>query len=99
MSSKKSRRKSVSVPEQITRKRDRENVRGLKINNDLRLIYGYGPPLCLLILVVAILVLVGLHIGGVISLTSLVALVIVSAIGSCAKLVAAIAKLVLGNSS
>lgn len=97
MSSKKSRRKSVSVPEQLTRKRDKENVRGLKIKNDLRSFYGYAPLVCLFILVIIALGLIALHLCGTISLTAVVITVMVQAFGACCTVAGVVAKHLFGN--
>jgi hypothetical protein len=96
MSLSKSKKKSLSVPEQLKRKRDKEALRGQKINNDLRLIYGYGPPLCLLILVIVVIGLLVLHFCGF-TLSVVVIGLVSAALTACAKLVAAIAKEVLNN--
>jgi hypothetical protein len=59
--------------------------------------YGYGPPVCLLVLVFVVIGLIVLHFCGVLSLSVFVAGFITAVVGSCAKLVAAVAKEVLND--
>jgi hypothetical protein len=84
--------KSVNVSEQLTKKRDRENVRGLKIKNDLRSFYGYAPLVCLFILVIIALGLVALHLCGTITITAMVITIMVQAFGACAAVAGVVAK-------